>query len=101
MHLFDRLLIRGYLKAYLVMKCVIKADDLQKKIGHRLRDALGEAKANGLNVRFDPEAEEKVMEVSTYYTDTQLRYTAFGEWPLVHPFLVLRFADQVRRDARL
>ena len=89
-----------YLKAYLRMKGV-SMDDLQKKFGHRLRDALTEAKANGLKLKFDPDAEDAVMEVSTYYTDTQLRYTAFGEWPLVAPFLVIRFADQVRRDARL
>lgn len=79
----------------------ISEKDLQKKFGHRLRDALKEAKAKGLNVSFDPAAEEMVMEVSTYYTDTQLRYTAFGEWPIVPPFLVISFVDKVRSAARL
>jgi HEPN domain-containing protein len=89
-----------YLKGYLRMRAV-SVEDLQKKFGHRLRDALKEAKAKGLNVSFDSTAEEMVMEVSTYYTDTQLRYTAFGEWPTVPPFLVIKFVEQVRRDARL
>jgi HEPN domain-containing protein len=89
-----------YLKAYLRMRGV-SVEDLQKKLGHRLRDALKEAKARGLNVAFEPQAEEMVMEVSSYYTDTQFRYTAFGEWPIVPPFLVIKFADQVRGDARL
>lgn len=90
-----------YLKGYIVLKGAIKPEDLQKKIGHKLRDAMKVAKDNGLNVSFDPTAEEMVMEVATYYTDTQLRYTAFGEWPTVAPFLVIKFAAQVRHDARL
>jgi HEPN domain-containing protein len=89
-----------YLKAYLLMKGAT-VDDLREKIGHRLKDALVEAKAKGLTLKFDPKAEEAVMEVSELYTDTQLRYTANGQWTLVPPFLVISLADQVRRDARL
>ena len=79
----------------------VTVDDLREKFGHRLKDALREAKAKGLALKFDPAAEEAVMEVSELYTDTQLRYTANGQWTLVPLFLVISFVDQVRRDARL
>jgi hypothetical protein len=42
-----------YLKACLAMKRAT-VDDLREEIGHRLKDALREAKAKGLALKFDP-----------------------------------------------
>jgi hypothetical protein len=50
---------------------------------------LVEARAKGLALRFDPAAEEAVMEVSELYTDAELRYMANGQWTLVPTHLVV------------
>jgi len=92
--------LEHFLKAYLLLNGAT-LDHLQHGIGHKLQDALSEAKAKGLILKVDPSVEEAVMKVSEYYTDTQFRYTGSGEWTLVSPHLVITFADQVRRDARL
>lgn len=94
------LALENFLKAYLLLKGATP-DHVHKSIGHDLLAALNEAKAKGLVLKVAPAVEDAVMKVSEYYTDAQFRYTGSGERTLVSPHLVISFANQVRRDARL
>jgi hypothetical protein len=85
------LALENFLKAYLMLKGATV-----DHIGHELRTVLNEAKAKGLVLKVAPAVEEAVMKASDYYPDG-----GSGEWTLVSPHLVISFADQVRRDARL
>lgn len=86
--------LENFLKAYLLLKGAT-LDHVREL---KLRDALSEAKAKGLTLKVDPSVEREVMKAAEYYTEGQ---TQSGEWKLVQPYLIITFADQVRRDARL
>jgi hypothetical protein len=84
------LALENFLKAFLVLK------GAKLEPSRDLRALLNEAKAKGLGLNVAPAVEEVVMKASEYYPDG-----SSGEWTQVHPHLVISFADQVRRDARL
>jgi HEPN domain-containing protein len=84
------LALENFLKAYLLLKGATPDP------GHDLRALLSEAKAKGLVLKVAPAVEEVVMKASELYPDG-----GSGEWTQVYPHLVISFADQVRRDARL
>jgi HEPN domain-containing protein len=87
------LALENFLKAYLLLK----GATLEQ--GHDLRSALNEAKAKGLVLKVAQAVEDVVMKISDYYTTAP--HAGSGGWAKVSPYLVITFADQVRRDARL
>jgi hypothetical protein len=83
------LALENFLKAYLLLKgATLEVRDL--------RALLDEAKAKGLALKVAAAVEAEAMKASEYYPDG-----GSGEWTQVSPYLVITFADQVRRDARL
>jgi len=92
--------LENFLKAYLLLTGAT-LEHVHYELGNKLGDALSEAKAKGLVLKVDPSVENVVMKVSDYYTEGQPHYSTSGEWSWVLPHLVIRFVDQVQRDAGL
>jgi len=68
-------------------------DDVKYQIGHRLHDALAQARAKGLVLNVRPEIEGAVMGSSEYYTDRDFQYRSTGEWELVRPDVLIEFVE--------
>jgi hypothetical protein len=84
------LALENFLNAYLLLK------GATLEHGHDLRAALNEAKVRGLALKVAPVVEDAVMKASKNYPDG-----GSGEWTQVSPHLVISYADQVRREARV
>src|SRR5437773_2226940 len=83
-----------FLKSYLLSHGAT-LHDVKYKIGHKLHDALAEARAQGLILSFPTGVEDAVMRTSEYYTGRDFQYRNTGEWEVVRPDVLIAFVETV------
>ena len=89
--------LENYLKSYLLRQGVT-LDHVRRVIGHKLKDALREAKAQGLVVSVPAHLEAAVIELSEHYTKRDFQYRGIGEWKLVDPAAVIAFVENIHAE---
>ena len=86
--------LENFLKAYLLAHGAT-LDHVKNRIGHRICDALAEAKAKGLVVQAPRDVEEAVLAMSRDYTTRDFQYRSVGEWKHVWPNAVIDYVEAV------
>jgi hypothetical protein len=88
--------LENFLKAYLLANGATM-DHLQFTIGHKLCDALAEAKAKGLVVNVHKDWEDAIMTMSRDYTAKDFQYRSNGSWTQVYPEYVIDYVEAVAK----
>ena len=88
--------LENSLKAYLLAHGA-KLKYIEKQIGHRVCNALSEAKIKGLSVNVPKAVEDAVMEMSRDYTARDFQYRSIGEWTHVLPNVVIEYVEAVSK----
>ena len=84
-----------YLKSYLLMRGAT-LEHVHRVIGHKLRDAMADAKSKGLSLNnLAPGFEDSVMKLSELYTKREFQYRNIGQWELLPPDYVIAFVEHV------
>ena len=68
---------------------------IERTIGHKLCDALAEAKAKGLAVASPKDVEDAVMAMSRDYTARDFQYRRIGQWTHVFPKYLIAYVEAV------
>jgi HEPN domain-containing protein len=87
--------LENYLKSYL-LRMGATLDHVHHDIGHKLRDALDEAKSRGLVLKVPSSIEDAIMELSELYSKREFQYRSIGQWKLIPPHIVIDFVDEIR-----
>ena len=72
-------------------------DHVKFTIGHRICDALAEAKSKGLSVNVPKSVEDAVAAMSRVYTARDFQYCGSGEWKIVLPIEVIEYVEAVSK----
>ena len=88
--------LENFLKAYLLVRGAT-LDHVKNRVGHRIRDALAEAKAKGLAVQAPKDVEDAVVAMSRDYTARDFQYRSVGEWTLVLPNVAIDYVEAVSK----
>lgn len=88
--------LENLLKAYLLAHGATM-HHIQFKIGHKLCDALVEAKAKGLAVDAPKDVEDAVMAMSRDYTARDFQYRSIGQWTQVFPNYLIAYVEAVSK----
>ena len=88
--------LENFLKAYLLAHGAT-LDHVKNEVGHRICDALTEAKAKGLSVNAPRDVEDAVAAMSRDYTARDFQYRSVGEWTLVLPNAAIDYVDAVSK----
>jgi len=90
--------LENFLKAYLLAHGAT-LDHVKNRVGHRICDALAEAKAKGLVVQAPKDVEDAVVAMSRDYTARDFQYRSIGEWTLVFPHVAIDYVQAVSKVA--
>jgi hypothetical protein len=71
-------------------------DYLHKQIGHKLKRALDESKAEGLALNTIADFEKLVMDVGDSYLNKDFQYRSLGSFTLMPPDHLIGFVERVR-----
>jgi hypothetical protein len=88
--------LENFLKAYLLAHGATM-DHVKNEVGHRLCDALAEAKAKGLAVQAPKDVEEAVAVMSRVYTARDFQYRRIGKWELVLPNVAIGYVEALSK----
>ena len=83
-----------YLKSYLLMRGAT-LEHVHRVIGHKIQDAMNEAKGKGLTLNLDADFEAAVMKLSELYTKREFQYRSIGQWELLPPDYVIAFVEHI------
>ena len=90
--------LENFLKAYLLAHGAT-LDHVKNSVGHRICDALAEAKAKGLAVQAPKDVEDAVVVMSRDYTARDFQYRSIGEWTLVFPHVAIDYVEAISKVA--
>jgi HEPN domain-containing protein len=88
-----------FLKAYLLAYGT-DMRHIERTIGHKLCDALAEAKAKGLLVDVPKDWEDAIMAMSRHYTAKDFQYRSIGSWKQVFPDYVIAYVEAVAKAVK-
>jgi len=88
--------LENFLKAYLLAHGATP-DHVKNRVGHRLCDALAEAKAKGLAIHAPKDVEDAVLAMSRDYTARDFQYRSVGEWTCVFPHVAIAYVEAVSK----
>jgi len=88
--------LENFLKAYLLEHGVTPGH-VKSRVGHRICDALAEAKAKGLAVQAPKDVEDAVAALSRDYTARDFQYRSVGQWTVVLPSVVIDYVEAVSK----